>query len=88
MKKWIPQEDETIWRVNDLIASGSSDSVYKTQFWKPIHSTGFNVFKTEKEAKELDLELLNIKKQLRLFEAELGASLEKSFMLTKKDEVK
>lgn len=35
--------------------------------------------------KELDLELLNIKRQLRLFECQLGASLEKSFMCVDRD---
>ena len=65
MSKWIPQEGETVWRVNDLIASGSSDAVYKTQFWKPVHGTGFNIFKTEKEAKEArDAILLILEKNM------------------------
>lgn len=51
MSKWIPKEDETIWRISDIIASGSSKAIYKTHFLGAIHN-GFNVFRTEQEAKE------------------------------------
>ena len=64
MSKWIPKEDETIWRVSDIIASGSSNAIYKTQFWGAIHN-GFNVFKTEQEAKEArDAVLLILEKNM------------------------
>ena len=58
-EKWIPKEDDTIWRVTDLIAEGSSDKVYKTQYWGAIHN-GFNVFKTKEDAEKARDEILKI----------------------------
>jgi len=60
-KKWEPKDDDTIWRVSDLIASGSSDAIYKTMFWSAVHN-GFNIFKTKEEAeiaRDLILKILS-----------------------------
>lgn len=58
-EKWILKEDEKIWRVTDLIAEGSSDEVYKTQYWRAINN-GFNVFRTKEEAEMARDEILKI----------------------------
>ena len=55
------EEDETIWRVSDVIASGSSKAIYKTTYWKAMHN-GFNCFKTKEEAekaRDIILDVLN-----------------------------
>lgn len=58
-EKWTPKEDETIWRVSDVIASGTSEAIYKTSFWKPIHN-GFNCFRTKEDAEKARDEILRI----------------------------
>ena len=43
------KEDQKIWRVSDLIASGNSEKVYSTFYWSAVHN-GFNCFETKEEA--------------------------------------
>lgn len=57
--KWTPKEDEVIWRVSDLIASGSNDVVYETRFWYVVHN-GFNVFRTKEDAEKARDKILKI----------------------------
>ena len=55
MSKWIPKEDETVWRVSDSIASGGSDAIYKTQFWGALFIMALISLKLKRKPKRLEM---------------------------------